>query len=169
MTWLHHIIGPDDGSATIAQFCARAVILFLYGILCIRIAGRRTFSNLSALDLIVALVVGSNISRAMTGKAPFEGTLAATLVLVILHRLVALATVRSNWLALFVKGRPAVLVRDGEIDGKAMLRHGISKEDLIEGMRMEQVAHLNEVALATMERGGKISIIRKTHPTRPPA
>jgi len=160
-TLLREIIGPDEGTASVAQFCARAAILFLYGVLCIRIAGRRTFSNLSALDLIVALVVGSNISRAMTGKAPFVGTLAATLVLVVLHRLVALATVRSNWLSLFVKGRPAVLVRDGRIDPKAMLRHGISEEDLIEGMRMEQVAHINEVALATMERGGKISVIRK--------
>jgi hypothetical protein len=37
------VIGPDDGTASIAQNCARAVILFIFGITCIRIAGRRTF------------------------------------------------------------------------------------------------------------------------------
>ena len=57
------------------------MLLLPYGILCIRVAGRRTFSNLTPLDIFVAIVVGSNISRAMTGKAPFVSTLAATLLL----------------------------------------------------------------------------------------
>lgn len=159
MMWLEQIIGPDDISASVAQLCIRAVILFFYGLLCLRIAGRRTFSHLSPLDILVALVVGSNISRAMTGNVPFLATLAATLVLVILHRLAAMATVRSNPLALFIKGRPAVLIRDGEIDRRAMLRHGISDQDLMEGLRMEQVARISDVALATLERGGKLSVI----------
>jgi hypothetical protein len=46
----------------------RAVLLFAFGIACIRIAGRRTFAHYSPLDIIVALIVGSNISRVMTGK-----------------------------------------------------------------------------------------------------
>lgn len=161
MEWLHVIIGPDDGTASTVQFCARAAILFVYGLFCIRVAGRRTFSNLSPLDIIVAIVVGSNISRAMTGKAPFVGTLAATLLLVALHRVVAMATVRWNPLATFVKGRPTVLVRDGEPDRKAMRRHGISDDDLVEGLRMEQTRDPSEVALATLERGGKISVVKK--------
>lgn len=78
MDWLTALIGPDDGTATTWQFCVRALVLLPYGILCIRIAGRRTFSNLTPLDIFVAIVVGSNISRAMTGKAPFLPTLAAT-------------------------------------------------------------------------------------------
>jgi hypothetical protein len=88
------LIGPDNGDATVAQLCARAVILFLFGVLCIRIAGRRTFSSITPLDIIVALIIGSNISRAMTGKAPFFPGLAATLVVVVLHRLLAMATLR---------------------------------------------------------------------------
>ena len=46
MDWLTALIGPDDGSATTWQFCVRALVLLPYGILCIRIAGRRTFFNL---------------------------------------------------------------------------------------------------------------------------
>lgn len=159
MEWIATIVGSDDGTPSILQFCARAVILFVFGVLCIRIAGRRTFSSLSPLDIIVAIVVGSNISRAMTGKAPFVPSLAGTLLLVILHRSMAMATVRSNPLARFVKGRPAILVRDGMADRAAMLRYNISDEDLLEGLRMEQVRRLEDVELATMERGGKISVV----------
>jgi uncharacterized membrane protein YcaP (DUF421 family) len=159
MHWLQVVVGPDNGEPTILQFCTRAILLFFYGLLCIRIAGRRTFSHLSPLDIIVAIVVGSNISRTMTGKAPFLASLAATLVLVVLHRLVAMATIRSNWLARFVKGRSAILVRDGVADRRAMRTYHISDDDLNEGLRMEQVSQVEDVALATIERGGKISVV----------
>lgn len=161
MEWVQSIVGSDQGSPSTAQLCARAVILFIYGMACIRIAGRRTFSSLTPLDIIVAIIVGSNISRAMTGKAPFLPALAATLLLVVLHRLVAMATVRWNPLASFVKGRSTVLIKDGRIDAEAMKRHGISTADLMEGLRMEQVRHADEVELATLERGGKISVVRR--------
>ncbi len=159
MEWLEMIVGPDDGIPTMAQYCVRTVLLFFYGLACIRIAGRRTFSNLSPFDIVVAIIVGSNISRAMTGKVPFLPSLGSTLLLVVLHRLVAMATVRWNPLASFVKGCPMVLIRDGEVDERAMLRHDISTADLMEGLRMEQVRCIDDVALATIERGGKISVI----------
>lgn len=164
MEWLRFIIGPDDGTPTTGQFCVRALILFLYGILCIRVAGRRTFSNLSPLDIIVAIIVGSNISRVMTGRAPFVPTLAATFLLVVLHRLVAMATIRANILSKFVKGSPRVVIRDGVIDRPAMRRHDLSEDDLLEGVRMEQVENVEDVALATIERGGKISVVPKRKP-----
>ncbi len=155
------LIGPDTGEASVLQLCARAVVLFLFGVVCIRIAGRRTFSQITPLDIFVAIIVGSNISRAMTGKAPFFGGLAATLVVVVLHRLIAMATLRWGMLARLFKGRPVILVRDGVADPAAMRRHAISKADLEEGLRMEQVETVDEVRLATLEAGGKISVVRK--------
>lgn len=153
------LIGPDTGDASPAQLCARAVILFFFGLACLRIAGRRTFSQASPLDIIVAIIIGSNISRAMTGKAPFFGGLAATLVIVVLHRLLAMATLRSNMLGHWMKGEPTVLVRDGVVDKSALARHGLSEADLAEGLRLEQVEDPSGVRLAMMERGGKISVL----------
>lgn len=138
MELLRTLIGPDDGAASAGQLCARAVILFLVGIAYIRIAGRRTFSQASPLDIVVALIVGSNLSRAMTGKAPFLPALAATLLLVVLHRVFAMLTIRWNWLARLMKAEPVVLVRDGVADRKAMLRHEIGDQDLLESLRSGQ-------------------------------
>lgn len=156
------LIGPDTGDATVVQLCARAVILFLFGVLCIRIAGRRTFSSITPLDIIVALIIGSNISRAMTGKAPFFPGLAATLVVVVLHRLLAMATLRWSPLARLMKSAPVTLVRDGVADEAAMRRHAIGRADLAEGLRMEQVDGIETVGLATLEAGGKISVVPRS-------
>jgi uncharacterized membrane protein YcaP (DUF421 family) len=161
MEMLRTLIGPDNGDASAAQLCARAVILFFIGIAYIRIAGRRTFSHATPLDIVVALVVGSNLSRAMTGKAPFWPALAATLLLVVLHRVFVMLTLRWNWLAKLMKAAPVALVRDGVEDRKAMLSHGIGEVDLLEGLRLEQVEKPEEVRLATLESSGKISVVRQ--------
>jgi uncharacterized membrane protein YcaP (DUF421 family) len=153
------MIGPDTGDATVAQLCIRAIILFLFGILCIRIAGRRTFSQITPLDIIVAIIIGSNISRAMTGKAPFFPGLAATLVVVVLHRLAAMATLHWSPLSRLMKGAPVILVRDGVANQAAMRRHAIGEADLLEGLRIEQLDRIEDVRLATLEAGGKISVV----------
>lgn len=94
MDMLRALIGPDEGYQTMTQLSVRAVLLFAFGILCIRIAGRRTFSQAAPLDIIVYLIVGSNLSRVMTGGAHVLPSMAATLTLVVLHRLLAYATLR---------------------------------------------------------------------------
>jgi len=164
MEMLRALVGPDNGEATTAQLCARAVILFLFGIAYIRIAGRRTFSHASPLDIVVALVVGSNLSRAMTGKAQFFPAVAATLLLVVLHRVFARLTIRWAWLAKIMKAEPVVLIRDGVEDRKAMQRHGIGGDDLLESLRLEQVEDAKDVRLASLENSGKISVVRREGP-----
>jgi uncharacterized membrane protein YcaP (DUF421 family) len=162
MEILRTLIGPDTGAASIGQLCIRAVLLFLFGVVCIRIAGRRTFSQITPLDIIVAIIIGSNISRAMTGKAPFLGGMAATLVVVVLHRLLAMATLRWGVLTHLFKGAPVTLVRDGVVDENALRKHAISPADLAEGLRMEQIERADGVRLATLEAGGKISVVPKS-------
>lgn len=100
----------------------------------------------------------------MTGNAPFVPALAATLVLAVLHRAVAMATLNWGWLAAVMKSKPAVLVRDGQVDDTALRRHGLSMEDLLEGLRLEQVQRPADGKLATLEGGGRISVVPRADP-----
>jgi uncharacterized membrane protein YcaP (DUF421 family) len=159
MQWLTALIGPDE-APSIPQFCVRAAVLFAFGIFCIRMSGRRSFSQASPLDIIVAIIIGSNLSRMMTGRVDFLGGLAASLVVVALHRVLAMAVLRWGWLERWIKGPSVVLVRDGRADRAAMVRHGVSEHDLMESLRLEQAETLDEVRLATLEDGGRISVIR---------
>jgi uncharacterized membrane protein YcaP (DUF421 family) len=161
MEMIRTLIGPDEGPQTALQLCFRALFLLAFGILCVRIAGRKTFAQASPLDLIVALILGSNLSRMMIGKVYFFPSLAATLTLVVASRLLQMATLHWGLLARLLKSDPVVLVRDGRMDSETMHRHGVSDADLAEGMRMEQYEKLQDVRLATLEGGGKISIVPK--------
>jgi uncharacterized membrane protein YcaP (DUF421 family) len=158
MEMFRSLIGPDEG-ADAAQLCVRAVLLFAFGILCVRIAGRRTFAHYSPLDIVVALIVGSNISRVMMGKAAFWPSLAATLTPVVLHRIIASLTLHWGPLSWLTKARPIEIVRDGVVDERQMRRAGLSRGDLYEALRMEQAASPGDAALATLEASGKVSVI----------
>jgi uncharacterized membrane protein YcaP (DUF421 family) len=91
---------------TLGQECARAGLIFFYGLIMLRLSGRRTFAQMSAIDLVISIIVGSNLSRAMTGGVPFWPTLASVAVLVALHLILAHAVARSPALARWVEGCP---------------------------------------------------------------
>ena len=72
-----------------------------------------------------------------------------------------MAAVRWPAAGRWLKSLPVVLVRDGAPDAGAMSRHGITQDDLKEGLRLQRLERLEDVQLATMERGGRISVIPK--------
>lgn len=57
---------------------------------------------------------------------------------------------------------PVVLIRDGHVDAKTMAKHGIGQADLDEGLRMERSTTPPTSSGATLEAGGKISVVPRT-------
>jgi len=148
---------------TAGQECARAVLIFFYGLVMLRLSGKRTFAHMSAVDLVISIIVGSNLSRPMTGGVPLWGTLASVAVLVGLHLLVAHTVTRSPLLSKWLEGMPVVLARNGEVDESARLRCKISMCDLDESLREKGLDGLDELDKArklVLEPNGKISVVR---------
>lgn len=148
----------------LGQECARAALCFFYGLVMLRLSGRRTFAQMSAIDIVISVIVGSNLSRAMTGGIPFWPTLAAVAVLVGLHVLLAYLVARYPKLALQVEGRPILLAEDGKVLDRPRLRCKISLCDLEESLRekgLDGLKDIGKVRQLMLEPSGKISVIRK--------
>ena len=152
-----------EHSVTIGQMCARAVLVFVYGIIMLRISGKRTFAQLSALDLVVSFIVGSTLSRAMTGGAPLLPAFAAVAVLVALHVSLSYAVAVSEWFSRVVEGSPVCIVKGGVINHHARRTQMISLTDIDEALRTNGLAGLSELAKAkqmTLEPSGKLSVLK---------
>lgn len=148
------------GHVDTAQECARAVLVFAYGLVLVRVSGRRVFGKWSALDIIVSIMVGSNLSRALTGGAPLFSTIAATTAVMALHWLFALASARWPALSHIVEGRPTELGRDGSIDHAARVRHAVSEADLNEALRQRGVTDVKQTHAITLEPSGNITVLK---------
>jgi uncharacterized membrane protein YcaP (DUF421 family) len=157
---IESVLGTMNHVST-GQECARAVLIFLYGLVILRLSGRRTFAKWSALDIIVSIIAGSALSRAMTGSAPLAGTLAAVAVLTFLHWVFAHASARSAFVSNLLEGSPVVLARNGAEPQPATLQeHAISENDLNEGLRQSGVESASQARLVTLEPSGKVTVIK---------
>ena len=123
--------------------------------------GRRIFGKWAALDIIVSIVAGSNLSRAITGSAELFPTLAATSLLVLVHRGLAVAAARWSFASFLVEGRPEVLARDGVVFHDLRLRHAVTQADLDEALRKVSVADAAETRAVTLEPSGTITVLKR--------
>jgi uncharacterized membrane protein YcaP (DUF421 family) len=158
MHLLHALIGPDQTHLGWPQVTLRGLIVFAVGLGLIRASGLRTFSRYAPIDTVVTVLIGSNLSRAMTGSAPFVPTLAASLAIVAAHRVLASAALRSPWLNRLLKGEARPLVVGGQVQEAALRREAITRDDLCEAMRLRGLDDLGQVTSATLERNGQISL-----------
>jgi uncharacterized membrane protein YcaP (DUF421 family) len=143
------------------QECARATLIFVYGYAAVRLVGRRVFGKWAALDIIVSLVIGSNLSRTLTGNAPLWGTLAATTLLLAIHWLLAQLAARSPRLSHLIEGRPIHLAREGRPDLASLRRWSISEADVNEALRQRGLTALEDSHHLVLEPSGTMSVLRK--------
>jgi uncharacterized membrane protein YcaP (DUF421 family) len=146
---------------TLWQECARAVLIFFYGLLMLRLSGRRTFGDWSALDIIISIIIGSALARALTGSAPLPGTLAAAAVLTALHVFVGYLVAASKPISRIVEGGPIELGSDGTIDHRARRRSMISDCDMHEALRAQGLEDAAAAKRIVLEASGAISVIKK--------
>lgn len=151
------LIGSDDAALSSLQMSVRAIILFLFALLLIRLFASRAFGKQNPLEIVITIIIGSNLSRALTGDAAFAPTLVATAVIAITFWLIELLAARSRAVGFLVKGRPVRLVERGRRDQAAMRRAGVSHADIDEAARQSGMGDSAEVEEAALERSGKIS------------
>jgi uncharacterized membrane protein YcaP (DUF421 family) len=162
------IFGVRDHLST-GQEAARAVLIFAYGFILLRLSGPRLFGHWSALDIVMSIMIGSALARAMTGGAPLIGTMVAAAIMAVLHATLAHAVARNRNMARFLEGEAVMLVDHGRIDDDARKRCKISHADLREALRQQGVdgeGKIENVKAMTLEPSGKLSVI-KIDPCKP--
>ena len=155
-------LGPhaSAGDLTTGQIALRAILVFLVWLVVVRLADRRLLGKYSAFDVVLAVMLGSVLSRAINGSAPFWGTLAAAAVLVALHWLLTFLSFRSHAFGHLVKGLPRTLIVDGRVYEDELRRNLITKHDLDEMLRLQgRITEPSKAKLAMLERNGQISAI----------
>lgn len=155
-------IGVAPESFNTLQVTLRAVVIYLGGLVILRVGENRFLGKFTAFDIILGFILGGILSRAINGSGPLAPTLAATVLLVGLHFLLAKTAFHSHRFGEAVKGKPELLVRDGEILWDGMRRKSLSQLDLEEALRLHaHLADCDEVKEARFERNGDISVVKK--------
>lgn len=150
----------DVGDVNAWQMALRTILIYAVTLMLIRLASKRFLSQATAFDVIVGIMLGSVMSRAINSSAPLFPTLGAGLVLIGLHWFLNELAFRTDWVGSFVKGNPVLLIKDGQIQQQGVRRAGFSPRDLEQALRLQgQTTDPATVKLAYLERGGTVSVI----------
>lgn len=153
-------LGVEPKDLTLLQISLRGIVVFVATLIMVRLGHKRSLARKTAFDAVLLVILASVLSRAINGSAAFFATLGGGLVLVLLHRLLALIAYHSHWFGIVIKGRPEPIVEDGHLIRGNMRRNHISQHDLEEDLRLNaQREEIDRVRIARVERSGDISFI----------
>src|SRR5690606_2785210 len=157
---LRELIGAGDDELDSLQMALRALIIYITAILLVRLGQKRFMGKNTAFDVILGIILGSVLSRGITGNAPLIPTVTAGAVLVALHWLFSVMSFYWYPFSSVVKGQERLLIKDGEIQWDNMRRSHVGKHDLEMAIRnTSRAANFEDVAEAHFERSGDISVI----------
>jgi uncharacterized membrane protein YcaP (DUF421 family) len=144
------------------HFVLRAVAIYVMVMVLIRVSGKRAVGQFTPFDLVLLILIGNAVQNginggdnSLTGAAIMAGTLIA------LNWVVAYVTARSDRVEHLIAGIPKVLARDGTVFHDVLRREMVSLDDFHEALRMNNLAHPDDVALALLETNGSISVVPK--------
>jgi uncharacterized membrane protein YcaP (DUF421 family) len=159
--YLEVVLGRDGEPVTGWQMAVRAFAVFFLALLMVRIAGMRALGKKTAFDVLLNILLGAVLSRAITGSSPFFPTVFASMVLVVLHKLLSRITYYNERLGHFFKGESVPLYQNGKFLRENMRRNDITENDLMVSVRECGIGTLEEIEEVYFERSGKVSVIPK--------
>ena len=153
-------IGLNGRDLTSTQMGLRAAVVYLAWLAAVRFADNRLLGRYSPFDVVLAVILGAVLGRAINGSTPFFETLIAGAVLVGMHWILTIVSSHSHAFGNLVKGKERLLVWNGEVQRVEMRRNHLSDRDLLEMLRLKgNVADPRSVAAAYLERNGEISVL----------
>ena len=140
----------------------RALVLYVFVTLLMRVIGRRELSSLAPSDLVLLIVLGDAVQQGLT-----QDDYSVTGAVIAISSVAALQ-VLSSWFAFrsrrarrVLEGEPIVVIQEGRLIDKNLRRERMTPDDVAVEMRMQQIASFDEVRWAILENNGTMSFVKK--------
>ena len=140
----------------------RTAVLYLAVLLAIRIMGKREVGQLSAFDLVVAIMIAELAAMSMEQiDMPLHEGLIPIFTLVALEIMFAFVSLKSHTLRGIVDGGPSIVIANGKIIERELRKLRYNMSDLLGQLRQKDVANIADVQFAVLETSGQLSVILK--------
>lgn len=153
---------PDilfDGWGNIVAIAVSAPLAYVAIIAFIRLAGKRSTSQMNNFDWIVTVAMGSLVGSLLVIE---DVTLAEALfaigMLMGLQFLFTLGAARFEWVERIIKSRPALLF-DGEFRRAAMHQERITQSEIHAAIRENGLSQLSDVRFVVLESDASFSVV----------
>lgn len=138
----------------------RTVLLYLACLLVMRIMGKRQIGQLQPFELVISFLVAQLAASPMADSGiPLIYGLVPLFAILIIHQLISYIMMRSSRFRAFICGKPALLIKKGQVQAGEMKRQLLNMEDIISQLRAEGFVRMQDIESAVLEPNGQLSVL----------
>ena len=146
----------------VAEKILRPIIIYLFLVIGLRIAGKRELAQLNPFDLVVLLTISNTVQNAIIGNDnSVSGGILGAVTLLLVNAGVVHLVHRNPQINAWVEGKTDFLIKDGVILRMSLKREDISEEELLAAARKNGYQSLDQIKEATIDANGSISFMLK--------
>lgn len=138
------------------SFISLALIFLLY-----KLMGNKQISQLSMFDYVIGITIGSIAAEMATDLENPLRSVVAMVVYGLTAFLISILTCRSLRLRKMLTGKPILLLDNGVIYKKNMLRARLDVSDFLTLARVQGYFDINDIQTAILEENGAVSFLPK--------
>lgn len=154
-----------DLQVSVGEKILRALLIYLFLVVALRIVGKRELGQTNTLDLVVLLLVANAVQNGIIGNdISVTGAVIGALALFAVNEVVTRAAYNSSFVSRLLEGSPSILIRNGKPLPKELRREGISLPELRAIARRQGFSDLGEVDNAILETNGVVTMFRQDEP-----
>jgi uncharacterized membrane protein YcaP (DUF421 family) len=157
MSW--HFLWPETPWVLLI---VRSVVVYLFLMVALRLAGRRELGQMTTFDLILLLILSNAVQNSINaGDNSLGGGVVSAVTLLVINSIVGFLTYRIPFLERLIIGRPICIVRDGRVYKKALRRERITLEELRSALRKQNIMRISDCKKVVLEPDGTLTAQRQ--------
>ena len=155
-----------DLHLSLGEKVIRAVVIYLFLVVMLRLVGKRELSQLNTLDFVVLLAVANAVQNGLIGNDDsVTGAVTGALVLFAVDGVLAFVLFRQVRLRQIVEGTPTILIDDGVVLEDALRQEELTREDLLAALQSSGATTFDDVDRASLQPSGKV-VFRPKEPSQ---
>lgn len=140
----------------------RPVIVYLFLVVALRLAGKRELAQLNPFDLVVLLTLSNTVQNAIIGEDnTVTGGLIGAATLLVLNYAVVRFLYGHKRIDRLVEGKPNVLMENGKVKLDRLKEELITMTELEVAAGRQGFSSLDDIERAVLEPGGTIAFVGK--------
>lgn len=156
---MHDLLVPQ---APVWALVVRAVAVYAFLLVALRLAGRRELGQMTSFDLVLLLVISNAVQNSMNaGDNSLAGGLVSAVTLVVLNWSVGWASYRWRGVERVVEGAPIRIVTDGKVHVAALRRELLTLSELRSALRKQGIMRVQDARLVVLEPDGTLTAVRR--------
>lgn len=133
-----------------------------------RMMGKREVGQLGIIDLIVSILIAELASISIENyDNDIMQSIIPIITLLFLQVTLATLSLKLPKLRIFLDGNPSVIIKDGKVNYKEMIKQKYNLDDLMVQLREKGSRSIDEVEYAILESNGTLSIFKRNKKKTP--